>query len=82
MIKITTKEKMMYLVVNIGCIECGVSSEIVGLFKEKEKAERIVKECDKHYDWRESGQNSFEVFLLPKSEIIHTDYPKIQLEKN
>jgi len=64
----------MWLVVNIGCIECGVSSQIVGVFKEKEKAESIAEKFNVKYDWREGGQNSFEVFELPKAEVIHSEY--------
>lgn len=64
----------MWLVMNIGCIECGVSSAIVGVFADKEKAEAIAAECDKKYDWREGGQNTFKVFELPKAEQIAPEY--------
>lgn len=33
----------MYIVFNIGCIECGVSSAIVGIFKKKECAEKVAE---------------------------------------
>ena len=66
----------MYLVVNIGCIECRVSSNIVGLFSTKEEADAVCKLCDEHYWWRDGGQNRFEVFDLPSIGIIHPDYPK------
>jgi len=65
---------MKYIVVNIGCIECGVSSNIVGVFENKEKAELIAKKCDNKFSWREGGQNSFEVFELPEIDIINSEY--------
>ena len=66
-----------YVVVNIGCIECGVSSDIVGVFANKEKAYAIASACDDKYNWREGGQNAFEVFELPEPEIINPDYNEI-----
>jgi hypothetical protein len=55
----------MYVVVNIGCIECGVSSKIVGMFAEKARAVAVAEACDELHDWREFGQNRYEVFELP-----------------
>jgi len=66
-----------YIVVNIGCIECGVSSDIVGVFANKERADAVASACDDKYDWREGGQNAFEVFELPEPEIINPDYNEI-----
>lgn len=51
-----------YLVFNIGCIECGVSSDIVGFYDDKDRAEMVAKFLGERLDWREGGQNSFEVF--------------------
>jgi len=64
----------MYLVVNIGCLECGVSSNIVGLFSDKIKAESVAKECQKKHGWREGGQNDYQVFALPVAEKINAEY--------
>ena len=64
----------MWLVMNIGCIECGVSSAIVGVFGDKEKAEAVAYECSEKYSWREGGQNAFKVFELPEPEIVAPEY--------
>jgi len=64
----------MWIVVNIGCIECGVSSNIVGVFSSKEKAQEIADKCDGEFSWREGGQNSFEVFEMPEPETIAEEY--------
>ncbi len=63
-----------WIVVNIGCIECGVSSNIVGVFTDKEEAERIADECAEKFDWREGGQNAFEVFEMPKVNTVCLEY--------
>lgn len=67
----------MWLVMNIGCIECGVSSAIVGVFADNEKAEAIAAECDKKFGWREGGQNAFEVFDIPEAEKVADEYTDI-----
>jgi hypothetical protein len=65
---------MKYIVVNIGCIECGVSSNIVGIFDKEEIADEVAEKCDKEYGWREGGQNSFQVFKMPKLNVINPEY--------
>jgi hypothetical protein len=64
----------MYLVMNIGCIECGVSSQIVGLFANKAVADSVAEQCDKLHDWRQHGQNRYEVLELPTPECVHEEY--------
>jgi hypothetical protein len=64
----------MYLVMNIGCIECKVSSKIVGLFSDKVKAETVAEKCQKDYEWREGGQNAYEVHELPEPERVDAEY--------
>lgn len=67
---------MKYLVFNIGCIECGVSSNIVGVFDDKEKANELANELQETHDWREGGQNNFQVFELPELNVINKEYLK------
>jgi hypothetical protein len=64
----------MFLVINIGCIECGVTSQVVGVFPTKERAEEVAKLCKKEYEWREGGQNAFEVFPMPEVGVINSEY--------
>jgi hypothetical protein len=64
----------MYMVFNIGCIECGVSSKIVGLFADKKHADIVAQYCDEEHGWRDSGQNHYEVFELPTPEIVDEEY--------
>lgn len=53
-----------WLVVNVGCIECGVSTALVGRFHSEELAEAVANECSIAHAWREGGQNDFQVFDL------------------
>ena len=64
----------MWLVMNIGCIECGVSSKIVGVFSDEKKASEVAIACHKKYSWREGGQNEFEVFEMPGAEVVDPEY--------
>ncbi len=64
----------MFLVINIGCIECGVSSNVVGVFSSEEKANRIADDCGEKFNWREGGQNQFQVFPLPLTGVISAEY--------
>ena len=60
-----------YMCFNIGCIECGVSSGVVGFYDSMEEAQQVADKLDKHLDWRQGGQNNYEVFDLlaePSSE--------------
>ncbi len=57
-----------YLVMNIGCIECGVSSDVVGVYDSEDEANRVSQVCSDKLSWREGGQNAFEVFDLQKRQ--------------
>lgn len=64
-----------WLVFNIGCIECGVSSNVVGTYSTREEAEAIAGLLDAKLRWREAGQNFFEVFDLHAQQS--TDYSEV-----
>ena len=53
-----------WMVFNVGCIECGVSSNVVGFYATEEEAKQIAQACEDHLHWRQGGQNAFEVFDL------------------
>ena len=67
---------MRYIVVNVGCIECGVSSNIVGVYSDKEKAEEIENKLNESEgaSWRNSGQNSYKAFEMPKINVTNPEY--------
>lgn len=57
---------MYYIAVDIGCIECGEESSVIGIFKDKglaEKACRREQEIQKE-NWH--GEHHFEIFEAKK----------------
>ena len=57
--------RKQYILVDIGCIECGSSSNIVGVFSNKEFAEKLAYNLEEILDFHDGGQHSFEVFEKP-----------------
>lgn len=66
----------MFLLFNIGCIECGVPSAVVGVFDSRDIAEAHANRlnADGETAWRNGGQNSYEVFKLPAPGILAPEY--------
>ena len=62
---------MQYILVHIGCIECCVPSDIVGVFSSKENAEKIMKDCSMRFG---DGSNEFKIFEMPMLDTINKDY--------
>lgn len=63
---------MLYVCVDIGCIECGEESKIIGLFSALDRARKAVAEREakcQRAAWR--GEHRFEVFPV---EEIDVDY--------
>ena len=53
----------LYVVIDVGCHECGVSSEPVGAFVTLAEAEAAVEKRDAETGrWRNGGQTYAEVF--------------------
>jgi hypothetical protein len=51
----------MWIIIEVGCLECGNSSYLIGVFDTKEKALQISKELDNKYD---TSDVAFPVFKL------------------
>lgn len=64
----------MWILVNIGCIECGVSTKIVGVYRDKKQADDLAEELNDTNSWREGGQNSYEVFAMPEPDTTDPEY--------
>jgi hypothetical protein len=56
---------MEYVVINIGCLECGVDSDIVGVFDDFDEAQIVADKLADRLSWRQGGQNKFSVFRIP-----------------
>lgn len=60
-----------YLVINVGCHECGVGHQAVGLFDTYEEAKTI---SDAQAGWRDGGQSIPEVLAIDDS--WHGPFPE------
>lgn len=61
------KNNMYYVLVDIGCLECGEPTEVIGIYKDIEKARKMLREIEKIYDdadenGRVNGQHDFAIF--------------------
>lgn len=65
----------MKIVVDIGCIECGESTDIVGVFDDDE-ADRLATALNASKATFQSGQHSFEAFPLPPTGVMADGYAK------
>lgn len=53
----------VFVVVDTGCIECGVETLVLGVFKTKQKAVAVRDaQVAKFNNWRGGGQNDVEIF--------------------
>ena len=66
---------MYFVAVDIGCIECGEKSHVLGVFTDIDKAQSA---CDEHYARQQAhwlGQHHFEVFDVPEIDVMYkVDY--------
>lgn len=67
----------MWLVFNVGCIECGVSSNVVAVYPHKHEADKVAEKLNNEHSWREGGQNSYEVFELGAAYEVSEEYREI-----
>ncbi len=55
----------IYVVIDVGCHECGVGSEVVGAYRTLQEAEVAKDACDKRTaGWRDGGQTIAETFTM------------------
>lgn len=60
---------MKYVVVDIGCIECGEESSVLGIFQDKETAEKVAEKYKKIQRENWTGQHYFEIFEVNKENV-------------
>lgn len=78
----TGRPKMpkLYILMEIGCIECGLKSQVVGVFDDRAAAEREAATCFQRFHWRNGGENSFEVFDIDTDVTVmpSTGHARVQ----
>jgi hypothetical protein len=55
-------KRELYVAVDIGCIECGEESSVLGVFVNKKDAEKVIADAAKRQRENWTGQHSFEIF--------------------
>ena len=63
----------MYLVIDVGCLECDEETFVVGVFEDKERAEEVFTKLGGNYIWV-APQGRILMFELPTMNIISADY--------
>ena len=63
----TDHEQDLFIVVDIGCIECGETSKVVGVFTSEDDA-HALRDTWRKAGWR-GGQHDYTVFVVPASRI-------------
>lgn len=71
--------KMKYVVVDIGCIECGEQSAVLGIFTNKKQAEEVQKKYREIQSNNWTGQHYFEIFEI-KEENVEIYNPETYLK--
>ena len=64
---------MYYVAVDIGCIECGESSAVLGIFKKEEDAQAVCDKAEVTQKANWTGQHYFEVFPVKHLNTEVTD---------
>lgn len=66
---------MLYVAVDIGCIECGEDSAVLGIFDSMERAEQVKNDHFSRHKKNWNGEHSFEVFEVSAiNEEIRISY--------
>ena len=60
---------MKYVVLDIGCIECGEQSAILGIFDNKQKAKEVMEKYEKIQSSNWTGQHHFEIMEVKEENI-------------
>ena len=65
----------MFLLMEIGCLECVKDSRVIGVFSSKEKAEKHARTLDEWSDfYRPSfAQYNLRIFEIPEGEFVAGD---------
>ena len=71
-----------YVLVDIGCIECGEESAVIGIYTSKKKAQRIRREHEKRQNESWNGQHIFEIFEIDEIDKTYKiEYENVGVNK-
>lgn len=61
----------LFVAVDVGCIECGEESAVIGVFTTEEKATTVLDEHRKRQCKKWRGQHSFECFEIDGIDVVN-----------
>lgn len=63
-----------WILMDIGCLECEVETQVVGVFSDKGAAEAIRRRLCATHSWRDGGQHQFQIFQMPPPDEVAPPY--------
>jgi hypothetical protein len=60
---------MLYVAVDIGCIECGEESAVLGVFEDENAADAVITEHFERQRENWHGQHHFSVFKIDEINV-------------
>jgi hypothetical protein len=68
-------ENMYYVVLDLGCAECGESSNILGIYTTQEKAKKAIDEYKEMHRLDEDSDHEFFIYKIDEiDKIYHNSY--------
>lgn len=64
----------MFLLMDIGCIECGAQSRVVIKTADLSKAQRLQSKCEEQYGIVAGGKHKFMILPVPEDETVNERY--------
>lgn len=61
---------MRYVAVDVGCLECGEESYVLGVFDREEDAVMVAEECASAQNAHWGGQHDFRVFPVAHDNAL------------
>lgn len=66
---------MLYVAVDIGCIECEQCSAVLGVFDTLDAAQSVLDDHETRHNQNWSGQHSFEIFEVESiNSVVRQEY--------
>lgn len=62
-------DSYLFVVMEIGCIECGVPSNLIGIFQDELQAIEARDQCAEKMHWRYGGENDFLIFKCAVKDL-------------
>ena len=69
-------DRLLFVAVDIGCLECHEPSAVLGVFTSRVPAEAACKEADGRHQDNWGGQHDYAVFCVPGLDVAQMPDPE------